>query len=58
MSRNRKVVAIEVKTGRRQTNEGLPKFKNMFHPHKAFVVGSGGISTEDFLTMDLEWLFK
>ena len=49
--------SIEVKSGRRTTNEGLGKFKELFKPHKAFVVGSGGFPVEDFLTMDLELLF-
>ena len=55
--RRRKIIAIEVKSGRRTTNEGLGKFKELFKPHKAFVVGSGGFPVEDFLTMDLELLF-
>ena len=55
--RRRKIIAIEVKSGRRTTNEGLGKFKELFKPHKAFVVGSGGFPGEDFLTMDLELLF-
>ena len=55
--RRKKVIAIEVKSGRRTTNEGLGKFKEAFHPYKALVVGSGGLSVEDFLTMDLELLF-
>lgn len=55
--RGSKKIAIEVKTGRRTTNEGLPKFKETFSPHKAFVVGSGGLSVEEFLSMDLDILF-
>lgn len=56
--RRRKVVAIEIKTGRRTGNEGLPKFSRTFHPHKALVVGSGGFPVEDFLSMDLDLLFE
>lgn len=33
------------------------KFKEIFHPHKALVVGSGGFPVEDFLSIDLELLF-
>lgn len=58
LERRRKVVAIEVKTGRRTMNDGLQKFTQQFHPHRAFVVGSGGLSVEEFLLMDLELLFQ
>ena len=56
--RNRKKVAIEVKTGRRTTNKGLTTFASSYKPHRSIVVGSGGLSIEEFLTMDLELLFK
>lgn len=54
---NRKCVAIEVKSGRRTGNEGLKKFKDQFQPVLSFVVGSGGIPVEEFLTFNLERLF-
>jgi predicted AAA+ superfamily ATPase len=56
--RRGKVVALEVKSGRRTMNNGLPTFSAQFHPHKALVVGSGGLSLEDFFTLDLERLFQ
>ena len=56
--RRNKNVAIEVKSGRRTTNQGLAVFSQLYHPHKALVVGSGGLSFEDFLSMDLNLLFK
>jgi hypothetical protein len=58
LKRRNKVIAIEVKSGRRTGNSGLPKFSSSFQPHKAFVVGSGGISFEEFLSMDLNLLFR
>ena len=51
------VIAIEVKSGRRTMNSGLPAFANTFHPKKSFVVGSGGVSLEDFLSADIKVLF-
>ena len=48
------VTAIEVKSGRRGMNSGLPVFVETFHPEKSFVVGSGGVSLEDFLRCDIE----
>ncbi len=56
--RRKKIVAIEVKTGRRTTNEGLPKFSTLFHPFRAFIVGTGGLGVEEFLSMDLNLVFK
>ncbi len=47
-------IAIEVKSGRRGMNSGLPKFANAFHPKRSLVVGSHGIMLEDFLSCDLE----
>lgn len=58
LTRRSKKVAIEIKSGRRTTNQGLSVFTKAYHPHKAFVVGSGGLSFEEFLSMDLNWLFK
>ena len=48
--------AIEVKSGRRGMNFGLPAFVEAFHPRRSFVVGTGGVSLEDFLGSDVERL--
>lgn len=53
---NRQSIAIEVKSGHRTDNKGLHLFQEQFHPKISFVVGSGGIPVEDFLTGDLERL--
>lgn len=53
-----KLIAIEVKSGRRTTNEGLPEFRKKFHPQSAFVVGSGGMPVEDFLKVSPSALFE
>lgn len=55
---NGEVTAIEVKSGRRTMNSGLPIFVEKFQPKKSFVVGSGGISLEDFLSADIKVLFE
>lgn len=52
------VTAIEVKSGRRGMNSGLPAFVEAFHPKKSFVVGSGGVSLEDFLKSDIANLLR
>lgn len=54
---NRQCVAIEVKSGRRTTNAGLPEFVKRFGPRHSFVVGSGGVPVEEFLQWDLNELF-
>ncbi|MBQ2969221.1 MAG: ATP-binding protein [Bacteroidaceae bacterium] len=51
------VVAIEIKSNAEKRTKGLEVFKNLFSPQAAFIVGDGGISAEDFLTMDLKKLF-
>ena len=50
------VTAIEVKSGRRGMNSGIPAFNKAFRPKRSFVVGSGGVSLEDFLKCDIETL--
>lgn len=55
---NRQCVAIEVKSGRRTTNNGLAVFRERFHPMHSFVVGSGGVPIEEFLTWDIGKLLE
>ena len=50
---NRQCIAIEVKSGRRINNEGLGVFRDKFHPIQSFIVGSGGIPLEEFLTWNI-----
>ena len=52
------VVAVEVKSSAEKNTKGLGVFRDMFHPASAFVVGDGGISAEEFLSMDIRNLFK
>ncbi len=55
---NHQCVAVEVKSGKRTTNEGLPKFSSKFRPKHSFVVGSGGVPIGEFLSWDLGALFE
>ncbi len=52
------VLAIEVKSNAEKSTTGLNKFKEMFHPQSAFIVGEGGVSAENFLSMNIAELFK
>ena len=56
INNNGELTAIEVKSGRRKMNSGLPAFVEAFHPKRAFIVGTGGVSLEDFLSCDIESL--
>lgn len=55
--RRQRVVALEVKSGRRTSNSGLPRFAHLYHPYRSLVVGSGGMAFEEFFTMNLSKLF-
>lgn len=50
---DKQCIAIEVKSGRRTANNGLSAFSGLFHPIHSFVVGSGGIPIDEFLTWDI-----
>ena len=52
--RDGEVTAIEVKSGCRGMNSGLPAFVEAFHPKRSFIVGTGGVSLEDFLSCEVE----
>lgn len=57
LRKNDSMVAIEVKSNTEKSSAGLEKFRKQFNPSAAFIVGDGGISASDFLTMDLRTLF-
>ena len=47
-------IALEVKSGRRGMNSGLPKFYENFHPKRALVIGTDGIPFKEFFQMKIE----
>ena len=51
------IVAIEVKSNAEKCTAGLEKFRKMFKPACALIVGDGGINAEDFLSMNIRKLF-
>lgn len=55
--RQREVMALEVKSGRRGMNSGIPKFNDLFHPKRSLVIGTDGIPFEEFFRMRIEELF-
>lgn len=54
IARGDHLVAIEVKSGRRQTNTGLGTFRNMYHPQYSLVVGGQSMPLEQFFMGKLE----
>ena len=46
-------IAVEVKSGKRNVGKGMAAFSKKFHPQQSFVVGTGGVPLEDFLTWDM-----
>lgn len=52
--RDGEVTAIEVKSGRRGMNSGLPAFVEAFHPKRSYIVGTGGVKLEEFLNCNVE----
>lgn len=57
LRKNGVIVAIEIKSNAEKRTDGLDKFRELFNPQTAFIVGDGGISVEDFLLMDIRKLF-
>lgn len=51
------LVAIEVKSNAEKRTDGLDKFNQIFKPTSSFIIGDGGISAEDFFSMDLRKIF-
>lgn len=50
-------VALEVKSGRRGMNSGMPAFTKHFQPKRSLIIGTGGLPIEDFLRIDPAVLF-
>jgi predicted AAA+ superfamily ATPase len=58
LKRGRELVAIEVKSGlRREVLPGITAFTRAFRPKRSLLVGSGGVSLEEFLQRPpTDWL--
>ncbi|MCD8297411.1 MAG: ATP-binding protein [Prevotella sp.] len=57
LRKNGSVIAIEVKSNAEKRTGGLEKFKALFKPKLALIVGDGGMSAEDFLCMNINRMF-
>lgn len=58
LQRADKVIAIEVKSGRRIDNDGLHQFASAMKPDLILVVGSGGLPLDVFLRSSVQDLFS
>lgn len=56
ISRGGRTAAIEVKSNTEATTRGLQRFREMFHPTCALVVGAAGMPPEEFLCTDITQL--
>ncbi len=50
-------VAFEVKSGRRSMNAGIAEFTKNYNPRHSYIIGTGGIPFEDFLSISIEQWF-
>lgn len=57
LQKGSKVVAVEVKSGKDSSNSGMDVFRSKFHPSASFIVGTDGISIEEFLCTNPSDLF-
>ncbi len=57
MENKTRMVALEVKSGRKKIASGLPEFAKRFPGSKTLVIGTGGIPWETFLNTDPLQLF-
>ena len=59
VTRGPKVIAIEVKSGRRfPPKRGVEEFRERFDPHRSLLVGEGGIPLEEFLSVPADHWFE
>lgn len=58
LRKKQRVVAIEVKSNGEGMTKGLKRFRDLFNPFAAFVVGDSGMKAEEFLSLDLSKLFE
>ena len=52
LQKGSKLVAIEVKSGKDATNDGMAVFDKKFHPKAIYTIGTDGIPLEDFFRMN------
>jgi len=57
LERNRKLIAIEVKSGTKKSTRGMEAFKDLFNPYKVLLIGNTGLPWQEFLEINPVELF-
>ena len=57
LSNGKKTIGIEVNTAFKQRRSGIQAFSKTHHPGKTLIVGTGGISWQEFIKTDPRTLF-
>ena len=57
IERKGKVIGLEVKTGNAGSTLGMAAFQKKFNPEKVLLIGSSGLTWQDFLKMNPVDLF-
>jgi len=57
LEKDRKLISIEVKSGKRSENKGMSQFSQKFNPKRTLLIAAGGISVEEFLNINPVELF-
>ena len=57
LEKNGKLIALEVKSGKETSNEGIYRFNDVYHPDHTFIIGDSGIPIEEFLLSNPSQLF-
>lgn len=52
LQKGTKTIALEVKSGKDSTNDGMTLFNNKFHPQSLYTIGTDGMPIEEFLSMN------
>lgn len=58
LKKNKKIIAVEVKSNNESHTTGLERFRRLFNPLATIIVGESGILPEVFFSMDLSKLFE
>ena len=57
LEKNNEIIALEVKSGKESINSGLAIFNEKFKPKHTFIIGTNGISFEEFFRINPAQLF-
>ena len=53
-----KIIALEIKSNKDNKSIGLEEFIKKFDPHRAIIIGEGGITAEEFFSLPINTFFS